>query len=317
METGTSVTAFISFSIVMPAYNSEATIDAAIESVLRQTRRDFELIVVDDGSTDNTVARVERYLGAGRIKLITQPHLGSSAARNRAIAESVGEYVSLLDSDDVWLPRYLEVMGETLNANPQAAVAFTDAWVLNDDIKKIARRTAMSAWRPSTDPSEPAAFLRALLEHGNFVYASATVRRPVLVDVGGFREALPACVDYELWLRIAANGYRFIRCPEILAVYRRRRAGQITSNPATMERAFSEVFRIVAEEYDVADEIRALALRLMREQEPRIRKARQRRRSSRLPPAAFRLYRPVWRLRWFFLRPPAEVREAFPNIDVI
>jgi glycosyltransferase involved in cell wall biosynthesis len=316
METGTSVPAFISFSIVMPAYNSEATIDAAIESVLRQTRRDFELIVVDDGSTDNTVARVERYLGTGRIKLITQPHVGSSAARNAAIAESVGEYVSLLDSDDVWLPPYLEAMGETLNANPQAAVAFADAWVLNDDIKKIERRTAMSAWRPSTDPSEPAAFLRALLEHGNFVYGSATVRRSVLVDVGGFREALPACLDYELWLRIAANGYRFIRCPEILAVYRRR-AGQITSNPARMERALSEVFRIVAEEYGVTDEIRALALRLMQEQEPRIGKAQQRRRSSRLPPAAFRLYRPLWRLRWFYLRPPAEVREAFPNIDVI
>ena len=316
METGTSVPASISFSIVMPAYNSEATIDAAIESALRQTRRNFELIVVDDGSTDNTVARVERYLSAGRIKLITQPHLGSSAARNAAIAESVGEYVSLLDSDDVWLPRYLEVMGETLNANPQAAVAFTDGWVLNDDIKKIARRTAMSAWRPSTDPSEPAAFLRALLEHGNFVYGSATVRRSVLVDVGGFREALPACLDYELWLRIAANGYRFIRCPEIVAVYRRR-AGQITSNPARMERALSEVFRIVAEEYGVTDEIRALALRLKQEQEPRISKARQRTRSSRLPPAAFRLYRPLWRLRWFCLRPPAEVREAFPNIDVI
>jgi glycosyltransferase involved in cell wall biosynthesis len=316
METGTSVPASISFSIVMPAYNSEATIDVAIESALRQTRSNFELIVVDDGSTDNTVARVERHLDAGRIKLITQPNLGASAARNAAIAESVGEYVTLLDSDDVWLPRYLEVMEETLHANPQAAVAFTDAWVLNDDIKKIARRTAMSAWSPSTDPSEPAAFLRALLEHGNFVYASATVRRSVLVDVGGFREALPASVDYELWLRIAASGHRFIRCPEILAVYRLR-AGQITSNPARMERALSEVLRIVAEEYGVTDEIRALALRLMQEQEPRISKAQQRRRSSRLPPPVFRLYRPLWRLRWFYLRAPAEVREAFPNLDLI
>jgi cellulose synthase/poly-beta-1,6-N-acetylglucosamine synthase-like glycosyltransferase len=105
METGTSAPASISFSIVMPAYNSEATIDAAIESAMRQTRRNFELIVVDDGSTDSTVSRVQRHLGSGRIKLITQPHLGSSAARNAAIAESVGEYVTLLDSDDVWLPR--------------------------------------------------------------------------------------------------------------------------------------------------------------------------------------------------------------------
>lgn len=305
----------ISFSIVMPAYNSEATIDAAIESVLRQTRSDFELIVVDDGSTDNTVSRVERYLRADRVKLITRPHLGSSAARNAAVAESVGEYVSLLDSDDLWLPRYLEVMGETLHANPQAAVAFTDAWVLHDDIKKIARGTAMSAWRPPTDPSEPTAFLRALLEHGNFVYGATTVRRSVLIDVGGFREALPASLDYELWLRIAASGYRFVRCPENLAVYRRR-AGQITSDPATSARILPEVLRLVAEEYDVPDEIRAFAQRRRREQEQRLGKARQHTR-RRLPTVVFRLYRPLWRIRWFYLRPPEQVREAFPNIDVI
>jgi len=152
------------FSIAMPAYNTGKTIDAAIESVLRQTRGDFELIVVDDGSTDDTVARVERYLGDARISLVRQSNAGPSAARNTAIAQAVGEYVSFLDSDDLWLPRYLEVMGATLEANPRAAAAFTDAWVLNDEIKRIARSTVMAPWQPPTIPTEPSMFLRALLE---------------------------------------------------------------------------------------------------------------------------------------------------------
>jgi glycosyltransferase involved in cell wall biosynthesis len=306
----------VSFSIVMPSYNTEATIDAAIESVLGQTRPDFELIVADDGSTDSTAARVERFLGDRRIKLIAQPHRGPSAARNAAIAESVGEYVSFLDSDDLWLPRYLEVMAATVRDNPQATVAYTDAWVLYDEIKRIARGTAMNAYLPPAIPREPRAFLRALLEHGNFVYYSATVRRSALVDVGGFNEALQASVDYELWLRVASRGHTFVRCPETLAVYRRR-AGQITSDPAAIDRALPEVFRLVAEEYDVPDEIRALTRRRRREQEQRSSATRERAHPRRLPATLRGVYRVFWRLRWFYLRTPAKVREAFPDLDTV
>jgi glycosyltransferase involved in cell wall biosynthesis len=302
------------FSIAMPAYNTGKTIDAAIESVLRQTRGDFELIVVDDGSTDDTVARVERYLGDARISLVRQSNAGPSAARNTAIAQAVGEYVSFLDSDDLWLPRYLEVMGATLEANPRAAAAFTDAWVLNDEIKRIARSTVMAPWQPPTIPTEPSMFLRALLEYGNFVYNAVTVKRSVLAEVGGLREALSACVDYELWLRIAAAGYSFVRCPENLAVYRRSVAGQITSDPTTIIRLRPEVFRLVAEEYSVPEDVRALARQLLREHEQHAAEEppRERRRDH---PVIRTLYRPFWLVRWFYLRPPAEVRDAFPKLD--
>jgi len=307
-----SESAQISFSVVMPAYNTEPWIGKAIQSVLDQTRTDFELIVVDDGSTDGTVASVERYVRQDdRVSLVTQPHRGSSAARNSAIALAIGDYVSFIDSDDLWLPRYLEVMAATLECHPRASVAHTDAWMLHDDLKKIQRGTAMGTHRPPAVPDEPLDFLRALLEHSNFVYGALTVRRRVLLEVGGFREDLLSSLDYELWMRIAAHGHTFVRTPENLAVYRRR-ADQITSDPAAHNRSLPEVFRSVAEDYDVPDDIREFARRLQlewaRKPSPPATTTR------RLPRALRPLHRALWQLKWFYIRPPAKVREAFPDL---
>jgi glycosyltransferase involved in cell wall biosynthesis len=300
----------------MPTYNSAATVEAAITSVLKQTRPDFELIVSDDGSTDDTVARVERFVQRDeRISLLTQRHRGASAARNAAIARAKGEYVSLLDSDDLWLPHYLEAMARTLAANPPAGVAHTDAWVLYNDIKKVARRSLMQAWEPPIVPREPLEFLRAMLESANFLYYSVTMRRPVLLEVGGFDERLQSSVDYELWLRIASHGHVFVRHPGNLAVYRRRSAGQITSNPATQARSMPEVYRMVAEEYDVPDDVRELARRLREEWV--LRSPEETASKRPLPRALQPLHRVLWRLRWFHLRPPAAVREAFPDLGSV
>jgi glycosyltransferase involved in cell wall biosynthesis len=302
-----------SFSVIMPTYNSAATVEAAIRSALEQTRSDFELIVVDDGSSDDTVARVEEFVRSDeRISLVTQSHRGASAARNAALARATGEYVSFLDSDDLWLPRYLEAMAKTLEDNPQAGVAHTDAWVFHQDVGLIARGSLMNRWTPRVVPSEPLDFLRAMLETANFLYYSVTVRRPVLLDVGGFDERLQASVDYELWLRIAAHGHVFVRHAENLAVYRRRSSGQITSNPAAFDRSMPEVYRIVAEEYDVPEDIRKLAQRL---REERLVRSSQPTAGKRTLPRALRpLHRVLWRLRWFRFRPPAPVREAFPDL---
>jgi glycosyltransferase involved in cell wall biosynthesis len=306
----------VSFSVVMPTYNSAATVEAAITSVLKQTRPDFELIVSDDGSMDDTVAVVEQFVQQDeRISLVRQPHRGASAARNAAIARAIGKYVSLLDSDDLWLPRYLEAMAATLTANPEAGVAHTDAWVLYNDIKKVARGSLMKAWEPQIVPREPLEFLRAMLESANFLYYSVTIRRPVLVEVGGFDERIQASVDYELWLRIAAHGHSFVRCPEKLAVYRRRASGQITSDPTALDRSLPDVYRFVAEEYDVPDDIRELARRLR--EEWILRSPGQAASKRSVPPALRPLHRALWQLRRFHLRPPAAVREAFPDLGSV
>src|SRR5207247_3248321 len=99
----------------------------------------------------------------------------------------------------------------------------------------------------------PEQFLRALLEWGNFVFVGATIRRAVLDDVGAFRVGVPGVEDYELWLRIAAHGYRFVRSPEKLAIYRQS-PGQMSANWPMMQRSARDVFRIVAEEYEVPAE---------------------------------------------------------------
>ena len=291
----------------MPAYNAAPTIGAAIESVLAQTLGDFELIVVNDGSTDGTRTRVQPYLRDDRVTLISQPNLGLPSARNTAIAAARGVYASLLDSDDLWLPRYLEVMATTLDADPTAAVAYTDAWVLDDETGRIARTTAMSPWHPRVVPKEPQLFLRALLELGNFVFVGATIRRSTLNDIGGFRVGLPAAEDYELWLRLAARGHRFVRCPLNLAIYRRR-PGQMTADKAKMRHAANEVFRIVAEEYDLSDDVRELAQqRLPMTRFPP-------RPSRRVPGLLRRPYRALSRVRHSYIRPPLEIREAFPDL---
>jgi glycosyltransferase involved in cell wall biosynthesis len=294
-------------SIVMPAYNAASTIDAAIESVLAQTRKDFELIIVDDGSTDDTASRVEPYLGDQRVRLIHQPNAGQATARNTALAAASGAYVSLLDSDDLWLPQYLDLMCGRLEETPSAAVAYTDAWVLDDQTRRVARATVAAPWHPPIVPADAMGFLRSLLEFGNFVFVGTTIRRAVLADVGVFRVGVEPSEDYELWLRIAARGYRFVRVDLPLAIYRRR-PGQASANRGALDRAANEVFRIVAEEYGVSDDLRELArqklpMRRFPSRPPR-----------RVPRLMRRPYGALSRLRHFYLRPPKQIRTAFPDL---
>jgi glycosyltransferase involved in cell wall biosynthesis len=303
------------FSIVMPAYNSQETIGPAIESVLRQTRPDFELIIVDDGSTDETASWVQPFLRDKRIRLISQPNLGLPAARNAALRRARGRYVSLLDSDDLWLPRYLETMAATLDANATAAVAYTtSAWILDDATRRIrrARRVkAVSPRHPTAVTERPQEFLRLLLE-ANFIFVGVTMHRWVLDRVGKFREELRGAEDYELWLRVASRGYRFVRCPSHLAVYRER-PGQLSSNLRRTLPAIEHVYRIVVEEYDIQDDLRQLAQRRMQEQARLLSKVDSRR-PRRVPRRLRRPYNIVSRIRNFYMKPPREIREAFPNL---
>jgi hypothetical protein len=206
-------------------------------------------------------------------------------------------------------------MARTLAEHPHSGVAHTDAWVLHDDVGKVARGSLMKGWEPPVVPSEPLDFLRAMLETANFLYYSVMIRRPILLEVGGFDERLQSSVDYELWLRIAARGHAFIRHPENLAVYRRRSGGQITSNPATQARSMPEVYRLVAEEYDVPDDIRELARRLRAKW---IHSSTQPTAAKRPIPRALRpIHRALWQVRWFHLRPPAAIRKAFPDLGSV
>lgn len=306
----------------MPAYQTAATVGAALESVLAQTRQDFEVVVVDDGSTDDTAARVERYVERdARVRLIRQDNAGLAGARNTAIIHARGHLLSLLDSDDLWMPGYLEAMAEALTADPSAAFAYTDAWVFDDETRRVRRATAMATLAPpSVSPDDPSVLLSALLE-GNFIVAFATIRRSAIDAVGAFDATLRRCEDYELWLRMADRGYRAVQAPGLHALYRKRAVSLNTPRTEVeMTATNREIYRRIAEEWDVQDDIRMKARRRMDAADAFIAAASGER---RLPAARLRtrrglgnLARPVLnRRRWYSTTPP-EVAAAFDLREV-
>ena len=309
------------FSVVVPAYNAADTIESALQSVLAQTRDDFEIVVVDDGSSDDT-ASVVHSLDDGRITLVTQENGGTAVALNTAIAESRGALISILGADDLFLPTYLEVMGRTLADAPNAGFAYCDAWMFDRRLHKVSRATASALQRPPIPtPPDSAAFLRELLRR-NFVFGLATVRRSALDAIGGFRPHLRNCQDYEIWLRLVANGFLGVPAPGLLAVYRRMPGTKTISVSARLvdsATARREVYRIVADEYDIPDALRDLARSRMQEVEQEIERVRGSQARRRLVPARLRrlggrAYRRVRQRNMWYPTAPAEFRAAFPNL---
>jgi glycosyltransferase involved in cell wall biosynthesis len=181
-------------SVIIPTYNRGWILREAIDSVLAQDYTDYELIVVDDGSTDDT----RKILGSyGRdIIVLRQPNQGVSAARNRGIAESHAQLVAFLDSDDLWLSQKLTRQVAFFQSNPDAMICQTEeTWVRNGvrvNPKKRHHKLSGLIFEPSL----------ALC----LVSPSAVMIRKTLFDtVGLFDERLPACEDYDLWLRISCQ----------------------------------------------------------------------------------------------------------------
>jgi glycosyltransferase involved in cell wall biosynthesis len=248
------------FSVVVPAFNAAATLRGTIESVLAQSRPDLELLVVDDCSSDETPEIVRSFRSDSRVRLLSRSTNGGvSAARNQAIHEATAPVVAFLDSDDLWLPNYLERMGSALDARADAALAYTEAWMLDSRTGEFHRRTTSFKVQPGPDepPAERGALIAALLQ-SNFVFCSAAVRREVFDQIGVFDESMPAAEDYDLWMRIAVSGMRMVRVKEPLVVYRRS-AGTLSSDAVRLEQNRREVFRRVAESADVPERTRSLA----------------------------------------------------------
>ena len=181
-------------SVIIPTYNRAWVIEEAIDSVLAQDYTEFELIVVDDGSTDHTSDVLDSYRNV--IKVFPQKNKGVSAARNRGIAEASGKFIAFLDSDDLWLPQKLTVQIEFFDQTPDALICQTDEiWIRNGlrvNPKKRHKKPSGMIFKPS---------LKLCL-----VSPSATMIHRGLFDrVGGFDETLPACEDYDLWLRISCR----------------------------------------------------------------------------------------------------------------
>jgi GT2 family glycosyltransferase len=201
-------------SVVVAAYNQGPWLAQAIESVRAQTFVDWELVVVDDGSTDDTPAVVARHAADARVVYVRQARAERSAARNRGIAASSGRLVAFLDADDLWHPEKLARQVAALAADPAAGLCYTVARFID------------SAGRPLPVRKPPRALAGDVftrLMRGNvLILASVVARRACLDAVGGFDPAITpyGCEDWDLWLRIARR-YPVAVVDEELTLYRR------------------------------------------------------------------------------------------------
>jgi len=197
-------------SVVIPTYNRADLISETIDSVINQTYRNYEIIVVDDGSTDDTPAILGRY--GKHIRVIRQENQGEGEARNTGIRAAQGEYVAFLDSDDLWRPAKLEKQMDLLARSPQVAWVYCDAYVFESKTGKIMRLISKG-----NHPYEGQVAGRLLT--CNFIPSpTPMIRRSVFDEMGFFNKSLIG-VDWDMWLRIATR-YPIRRAPEVLAGYR-------------------------------------------------------------------------------------------------
>jgi glycosyltransferase involved in cell wall biosynthesis len=211
-------------SVVIPTYNSVAYVGQAAQSVLEQTFQDLELIVVDDGSTDDTASLIEGM--DSRVRYHRQENSGVSIARNNGFAETSGRYVAFLDADDVWLPEKLAKQLDALRAAPAFRLCYTAFYVTDTELNPFEVRGA---------PMSGTA-LEGLLLHGNLVgggSSSLLCEREVFEASGGFDPTLSQCADWDLCVRLAAVT-DFLFLDEPLVKYRQH-GSNMSGDPRLLE----------------------------------------------------------------------------------
>lgn len=204
-------------SVIIPTYNRAALVKEAVASVLAQTYRDFELLVVDDGSTDGTPEALAAF--GEEIRVLPRPGRGGvSAARNAGMAAAQGEWLAFLDSDDLWLPEKLARQMAFMEAHPQLLLSQTEEiWVR--------RRVRVNP--PRTHRKEGGRIFLRSLERCLVSPSAVVLHRRLFDDHGGFDEDLPAAEDYDLWLRLGWR-YEVGLLPEPLIIKRGGHADQLS-----------------------------------------------------------------------------------------
>ncbi len=190
-------------SVVIPLYNKESQINQTIQSVLRQSFQDFEIVVVDDGSTDNSVSEVKRF-NDSRIRIVSQTNAGVSAARNRGIAEAKGEFIALLDGDDEWKPDYLATQYALTEKYPECDVFATDYEFRSSDGEvspTIINRLPFN----SEDGILTNYFEVATHSHPPICSISIMTRKGIFESIGGFPLGIRSGEDLLTWARLACR----------------------------------------------------------------------------------------------------------------
>ncbi len=239
-------------AVVVPTYNRRAMVREAVHSVLAQSERDFELIVVDDGSEDETAAAIGDEFGSA-VRLIRTPHRGVSAARNAGAAESRAPLITFLDSDDLWDGRKLAAQLDWFAVRPAESICQTEeVWIRNG-----ARVNPCRHHRKREGDIFVSSLELCLISP-----SAVMLRRGLFEQIGGFDESLPACEDYDLWLRIARIA-RIGLLPQALVTRRAGHADQLSRRFWGMDRfRVASLCKLLAE--PLAAERRQAAIAVLR-----------------------------------------------------
>lgn len=214
-------------SIIMPAYNSAAYIRQTVESVQKQTFTQWELIIIDDGSTDNSLEIIRQIAESDpRVRYASQENGRQGKARNHGLKLAQSQLIAFLDADDLWLPSKLQLQVDALGQH-KADLLFSDGFIcLNNEMEREdCRFETHKGWL------EGEAALRAFFESNQIPVSTVLCKREILDSVGCFDEQrdIQNCEDYDLWIRLIEKGYRFYGMSECLLRYRVHSASSTAS----------------------------------------------------------------------------------------
>ena len=220
-------------SVMMPAYNTGRFVGEAIQSILDQTLDDLELIIIDDGSTDDSLQVIQRYAKLDRrIRFVSRENRGITASRNEALAMATGEYLANIDSDDVSRPDRLARQASYLDEHPECVLVCCRMQVIDPDGDPI-RVINLESTHEEID----AIFMG---RPGFFIPVPMMVRRNALLEIGGFCEEFALAEDRDMCLRLAERG-RLANLPEVLYAYRQHVGSVCRTHPTLLADCVSRV----------------------------------------------------------------------------
>ncbi|MBP6261998.1 MAG: glycosyltransferase [Nitrospira sp.] len=246
-------------SVVIPTYNCARFLGQTIDSALRQAYRDFEIIVVDDGSTDDTQQVVAVY--GKTIRYVYQSNQGASAARNVALSIASGEFIAYLDADDLWIADKLSRQVEYMDDHPACGFLHTEVSVIDEQNKVLHTRFNYETNRPVPQ----GLCIRELLLRSHIQTLTVLERRTAFDDAGMFDLRLPVAQDYLHWLGVVLRGYEVGYLAEPLGQYRWR-AGSLMSSQRRLVEDFVRIYEIIVAEYGLEQSQGAEVMELVQAQ---------------------------------------------------
>jgi glycosyltransferase involved in cell wall biosynthesis len=218
-------------SVIMPSYNTAGLIAASLDSVLQQTFRDFEIIVVNDGSPDTP--ELENVLAPylQKIVYIRQENKRCAGARNTAIRQARGEFLAFLDSDDLWMPDHLASQMKLFADDPELGLVYCNCLSLGNGGK-------LQEWMERCPSHGPATFAALIVEDCQIPISTVVARKSAIVKAGLFDESLVRCDDYDMWLRAAFHGAKIGYTRDVHARLNEGRPGSLGVSNARMVEAY-------------------------------------------------------------------------------